>query len=271
MQTNRIDPFEIDLKSGSSWKGFESMFQLGMEHIKKGTDHLLFILTLLLPACLFVSNKKWAGYGGLKYSISRLLSMVTAFTVGHSITLLAGVLGFVKIPAQMVEIAIAFSILVSALHAMRPLFYGKEVFIAVGFGFIHGLAFSQTLQTLHLVSTDLALSVLGFNLGIEVMQIAVIAVTIPWFIIMSQTHYFKIVKNGLSVVIVMAALGLILQRMTGNGNWLGAATDQLSLFSLWPILGLCLLSLTLFALSKFSKRNINCLLRHSQETSGRRT
>jgi hypothetical protein len=69
---------------------------------------------------------------------------------------------------------------------------------------MNGLAFSQTLQTLHLVSTDLALSVLGFNLGIEVMQIAVIAVTIPWFIIMSQTHYFKIVKNGLSVVIVLA-------------------------------------------------------------------
>ena len=250
MQTNTIQPFEINLKKGSSWKGFVSMFLLGTEHIKNGTDHLLFIITLLLPACLLVSHRRWTVYGGLKYSVFRLLKIVTAFTVGHSITLMIGVIGFLKIPTQLIEVTIAVSILVSAIHAIKPLFYGKEIFIAVGFGFIHGLAFSQTLRNLHLVSTDLALSVVGFNAGIEAMQIVVILLTIPWFIIMSQTKYFKKVKNILAIIISLAAVGWIVQRITGDNNLLSAATDQALLFSPWLILGLCLLSLTLLALTK---------------------
>ena len=250
MQTNTIKPFEINLKKGSSWKGFESMFLLGTEHIRNGADHLLFIITLLLPACLLVSNRRWTVYGGLRYSVFRLLKIVTAFTVGHSVTLLIGVIGFVKIPTQLIEITIAFSILVSAIHAIKPLFYGKEIFIALGFGFIHGLAFSQTLQNLHLVATDLALSLLGFNIGIEAMQIGVIIVTIPWFIIMSQTQYFKMIKNILAIIISMAAAGWMAQRTTGDDNILSAITDQALLYSPWLILGLCVLSLTLFGLRK---------------------
>jgi len=256
MQTNTIQPFEINLKKGSSWKGFKSMFLLGMEHIKNGTDHLLFIITLLLPACLLVSNRRWTVYGGLQYSIFQLIKIVTAFTVGHSVTLLIGVVGFVKIPVQLIEVAIAFSILVSAVHAIRPLFYGKEIFIAIGFGLIHGLAFSETLQHLHLVSTDLALSLIGFNTGIEAMQIAVILVTIPWFIIMSQTQYFATVKNILAVIISLAAAGWMAQRITGDDNLLSAATDRALLFSPWLILGLCMLSLTLLALTKKPKAKV---------------
>ena len=254
MQTMTIKPFEVNFKKGSSWKGFTSMFRLGVEHIKNGTDHLLFIITLLLPACLLVSNRKWTTYGGLRYSVLRLLKIVTAFTIGHSITLLLGVLGFVNVPVQLIEIIIAVSILVSAIHAITPLFYGKEIFIALGFGLIHGLAFSETLQNLHLTSMDLALSVLGFNLGIEAMQIAVIAVTIPWFIIMSQTRYFRIVKNSFASLVSLAAIGWILQRVTGSSNMVSETTDKLLLFSPWLILGICLLSLALFVLAKYTKR-----------------
>jgi hypothetical protein len=230
------------------------MFALGMEHIRTGTDHLLFLITLLLPACLLVFNRRWASYGGFRYSIARLLKIVTAFTVGHSVTLLIGVLGVVRTPSGFVEIAIALSIFVSAIHAIKPLFYGREMWIALGFGLIHGLAFSQTLQHLHLVSTDLVLSVLGFNLGIEVMQLAVICITIPWFVLMSQTRYFRIVRPALASVIAAAALGLIVQRATGDSNVLGTATDQLMLFSVWPVLGLCLLSLVLWSLDKIPVR-----------------
>ena len=251
MRTMTIMPFEVSLEKGSRWKGFVSMFGLGMEHIKTGTDHLLFIITLLLPACLLVSNKKWTVYGGLKYSVFRLLKIITAFTIGHSITLLIGILGWVKIPAQLIEITIAVSILVSAIHAMTPLFYGKEIFIALGFGLIHGLAFSQTLQNLHLESIDLALSVLGFNLGIEAMQLAVIAITIPWFIIMSQTPWFGIIKNIFAGLVSLAALGWIGQRVTGRSNVASEVTDKLLLFSPWLILWLCLMSLALFVLAKY--------------------
>ena len=254
MQTMRIKPFEVDLKKGSSWKGFAGMFSLGMEHIRTGTDHLLFILTLLLPACLLANGKKWGSYGGLNYSVFRLLRIVTAFTIGHSITLLIGTLGITTIPSQFIEIMIAVSILVSAVHAIVPLFYGKEIFIALGFGLIHGLAFSQTLQNLHLGSTDLALSVLGFNLGIEAMQIAVIAATIPWFIIMSRTPWFRFVKTILAVGVSLAAIGWIMQRVTGVDNVVNKTTDRWLLFSPWPILALFLLSLIMVGLEKWFKR-----------------
>jgi hypothetical protein len=261
MQTMTIKPFEVDLKKGSSWKGLAGMFYLGMEHIKTGTDHLLFILTLLLPACLLVTNKRWTVYGGLSYSVFRLLKIVTAFTIGHSITLLIGVLGIIKIPPQLIEIIIAVSILVSSIHAVIPVFYRREIFIALGFGFIHGLAFSQTLQNLHLESTDLALSVLGFNLGIEVMQIAVIAVTIPWFIIMSRTAYFRIVRTIFASLISAAAIGWIGQRVTGDDNLISKTTDRLLLFSPWLILGLCFLSLALVVLEKWTKKPVKRTMR----------
>ena len=259
MRTMTILPFEVNLEKGSRWKGFASMFWLGVEHIKTGTDHLLFIITLLLPACLLVSNKKWTVYGGLKYSVFRLLKIITAFTIGHSITLLIGILGWIKIPTQLIEITIAVSILVSAIHAITPLFYGKEIFIALGFGFIHGLAFSQTLQNLHLESMELALSVLGFNLGIEAMQLAVIAMTIPWFIIMSQTPYFRVVKNIFASLVSIAAIGWIAQRVTERSNAVSEATDKLLLFSPWLILWLCLISLALFVLAKYTSKPVDKL------------
>jgi hypothetical protein len=91
------------------------------------------------------------------------------------------------------------------------------------------------------------------------MQIAVIAVTIPWFIIMSQTPYFRIVKTIFASGVSLAAIGWILQRVTGYSNVVSEATDKLLLFSPWLILGLCLLSLTLFALAKYAKRPVGKL------------
>ncbi|NOT60997.1 MAG: HupE/UreJ family protein, partial [Acidobacteria bacterium] len=175
--TSRIEPLEINLEQGSWWAGFVGMVWLGMQHIKEGTDHLLFLLVLLLPATLLVNGKRWGGFGGSRYSLVRLLKIITAFTLGHSITLLVGALGWLRLPPQPVEVLIAFSILVSAIHAMRPVFPGKEVYVAAGFGLVHGLAFATVLSDLQLSAGPLALSILGFNLGIELMQLFVIAVT----------------------------------------------------------------------------------------------
>ena len=143
-----------------------------MRHIAEGTDHLLFLLVLLLPAPLLLTKgRRWGGFGGVGYSLRRLLLIVTAFTLGHSFTLLLGALGWVRLPSQPVEVLIAVSILVSAGHAVRPLFPGREAWVAAGFGLVHGLAFASTLANLHLEAGPMALSILGFNLGIELMQL----------------------------------------------------------------------------------------------------
>jgi hypothetical protein len=95
---NVIYPLKIALGQGSTWTGFRSMVSLGMAHIKEGTDHLMFLLVLLLPATLVAARKRWDHFGGVRYSLLHILRVVTAFTIGHSITLLLGATGWVRVP-----------------------------------------------------------------------------------------------------------------------------------------------------------------------------
>jgi hypothetical protein len=246
--TGKIFPLHITLDNGSWWNGFKNMFMLGMQHIKEGTDHLLFIITLLLPACLLVRDQRWSHFGGIRYGLIRLLKIVTAFTIGHSVTLLMGALQWMTIPSRLVEVTIAVSILVSAIHAIRPLFYNKEVYIAIGFGLVHGLAFSQTLQEFNLDAVQLSLSVLGFNLGIEAMQLVVILITIPWFVLLSQTSFFNFFKNGFAVLVAIAAMGWMTQRITGENNFINQSVDSVFIYTPWLLAALAVFSLVCFYL-----------------------
>lgn len=226
--TEKIYPLQVNLEEGSWWKGFQSMFTLGMQHIKEGTDHLLFLIVLLLPAMLVVNGKRWGGFGGIRYSIARLVKIVTAFTIGHSITLSVAALGWVKLPSQPVEVLIAFSILVSAVHAIRPAFPGKEVFIALGFGLIHGLAFATVLSNLALPPGKLALSVLGFNLGIEIMQLFVIAITVPWLIVLSKRKAYNYIRITGATFAATAAIAWMVQRAVGEANFLSTLVEGIA-------------------------------------------
>lgn len=226
--TSRINPLEVDLGGGSWWTGFAGMVRLGEQHIREGLDHLLFLIVLLLPATLTVRGDTWGGFGGTQYSLVRLAKIVTAFTCGHSITLLIGALHLLKLPQQPVEIAIACSILVTAVHAIRPVFPGREAQVAAGFGLVHGLAFATVLADLHLPPGPMALSILGFNLGIELMQLFVIAVTSPWLVLVSLTPSHRWVRYGGAVLAATAAVGWIANRVSGQANlverWLDGAT-----------------------------------------------
>lgn len=217
--TNTIRPLVVDLKTGSIWTGFHAMLDLGMWHIAEGTDHLLFLLVLLLPAPLLLTEtRRWGLFDGVRNSLIRLLQIVTAFTLGHSLTLLAGALGWLRLPSQPVEVLIAVSILVSAIHAWRPLFPGKESWVAAGFGLVHGLAFADTLTNLQLDAGPMALSILGFNLGIELMQLGIIALAIPGLLLLSRTSLYGAVRISGAVLAGMAALAWIAERLSGQAN-----------------------------------------------------
>ncbi len=116
---------------------------------------------------------------------------MTAFTLGHSITLVLGALGWTHLPSALVESAIAFSILVSAVHAFLPVFRGREVFIAGLFGLVHGLAFAATLAGFGFDPLTLVSSVLGFNLGIEAFQLLVILMTMPSLVLLARTRLYE--------------------------------------------------------------------------------
>jgi hypothetical protein len=247
---NVIYPLEINLLPGSWFKGFKSMLALGMQHIKEGTDHLLFLIVLLLPATLLIKGRQWGKFGGTKYSILRLLKIVTSFTIGHSITLLIGALGWLRLPAQPVEILIAFSIFVSAIHAIKPIFPGKEIYVAAGFGLIHGLAFASILANLKLGAGTMGLSILGFNLGIEIMQLFVVLVTIPWLILISQTPLYQYVRVGGAIISGIIAIAWILERATQTPNFVSAFVNKMAERAHWAIVILAALALISILLKK---------------------
>ncbi len=257
--TGKIFPLPINLGQGSWWKGFNSMLSLGMQHIKEGADHLLFLIVLLLPAMLVTNGKQWGGFGGIRYSITRLLKIVTAFTIGHSITLLTGALGWLKLPGQPVEILIAFSILVSAIHAIRPIFPGKETFIAAGFGLIHGLAFAAVLANLELSGSQLALSVLGFNIGIEIMQLFVIVLLIPWLILLSKTRVYKWVRTIGASLASVAALAWIAERTSGKANIVTSLVQTLTQYNIWSIAPLSVVLLVVYMAIRFTNRLVEMI------------
>ncbi len=200
------------------YRGFNGMFRLGIRHISEGTDHLLFLLALLLPAPLLAVGPHWEGFAGVRPSLLQILKVVTAFTVGHSITLALAALGLVHVPSRPIEVLIAVSILVSAAHALRPIFPGRESVIAAFFGLIHGLAFASTLNQLGLGRWERVGGLLGFNLGIETMQLMVVVATLPSLLLLSRTPAYAVLRIGGAVFAGIASLGWIAERLLNVPN-----------------------------------------------------
>lgn len=242
--TGKIAPLSIKLSEGTWFKGFKSMFLLGVSHIAAGTDHILFILTLLLPAMLVTEKKRWSNKVMSPIeSILNLLRIVTAFTIGHSLTLLLGTLQWIILPSQPIEIIIAISILVSAIHAIKPIYPQKEIFIAGGFGLIHGLAFAKTLSNLALNSQQMALSILGFNLGIELMQLFIIMLTFPFLLLLSRSTFYSIFRNTGAVLVAISALAWMIERITNQGNFITHFVENVAKQAIWLLFGFIVLSI----------------------------
>lgn len=238
---------EIDRAAGSWWRGFRSVLGLGMHHIAEGTDHLLFLLVLLLPAPLIAANGRWGAFGGVRHGVLQLVKVVTAFTVGHSITLIAGTLGWLRLSSQPVETLIALSIFVSAIHALRPWFAGREPVIAAAFGLVHGLAFATVLAEFGLGPWRMALCILGFNLGIELMQLAIVAVTVPWLVLLSRTPVYTPVRVAGACFGAAAAIGWMAERALNWPNPVGLMVDAVAHRAVWVAAMLACLSLLVTA------------------------
>jgi len=206
----------IDMGTSDAWSGFGAAVALGMHHIAEGHDHLLFLIVLLLAAPLRARARHWGGYAGWRHTARSLIGVVTAFTVGHSLTLIGGALFDWRLPSQPVEILIALSILISAVHAWRPLFAGREAVVAGGFGLVHGLAFATLIGHLGLDRWQQALSILGFNIGIELVQLLVVASVMPGLVLLAGTRFYPPVRNAMAAFAALAALCWIVERASGT-------------------------------------------------------
>ena len=215
----------IDGSAGSWWKGLRTLFSLGLHHIGEGSDHLLFLLTLLLPAPMLAAGRRWQTTRPLGESLRAVVGTISGFTIGHSIALAGASFGWIALPSRAVETTIAVSILVCALHAWKPLFAGRETALAAAFGLIHGLAFAETLSGLDFDGQTLAVSLLGFNLGIEAMQLAIVAAMLPLLLAIAQTRLRDPARNAGAAFAAICACGWIAERTLGWPNPLGSLVE----------------------------------------------
>jgi hydrogenase/urease accessory protein HupE len=157
---------------------------LGMEHIIGGLDHLLFVLGLLVIA----------------RTLKRILWTVTGFTLAHSISLSLSALGFVTIPIVPVEAVIALSIVYLAFEISRKnhdsLTYRYPLLVSFGFGLLHGLGFASALGEIGLVQNEILLSLLFFNLGVEMGQLAFILAVVAAYWCLCQILLKVVSKNA---------------------------------------------------------------------------
>ncbi|MCF8179011.1 MAG: HupE/UreJ family protein [Sulfuritalea sp.] len=185
----------------------------GIWHIWIGFDHILFLLSLLLPAVLVHDARRWRGVARFGEALREVLWVVTAFTVAHSITLSLAALGLVSLPSRLVESAIAASVVLAAANNLKPLVEHRRWMVAFGFGLIHGFGFASVLVELGLPRETLVLSLLGFNLGVETGQLAIVAVFLPLAYFLRDTIFYRRgVFIGGSLLTLLIALFWFIER-----------------------------------------------------------
>jgi hypothetical protein len=163
----------------------------GMWHIWIGYDHILFLLSLLLPAVLVRVGNDWEPAASLKRSLVEVLKVVTAFTLAHSITLSLAALQVISLPSRIVESTIAASVVFAALNNLRGTIEKKRWVMAFVFGLIHGFGFASVLADLGLPQQALVLALVGFNLGVEVGQMAIVVVFVPIAFALRRTKFYR--------------------------------------------------------------------------------
>ncbi len=191
----------------------------GIWHIWIGFDHILFLLSLLLPAVLVHSllmsgDRRWTGVSTFRSALKEVLWVVTAFTLAHSITLTLAALQIVELPSRLVESAIAASVVLAAANNLWPVVERRRWLVAFSFGLIHGFGFASVLTELGLPRDALVLSLLGFNLGVEIGQLAIVAAFLPVaYLLRNTVLYRKGVFVGGSFATMLVALVWLVERL----------------------------------------------------------
>jgi hypothetical protein len=196
--------------AGEPPSGILGFIRSGIDHILFGFDHIAFVLTLLLVLSLSRQPDGWRRRR-LPDALRATALIVTGFTVAHSLTLIAASLGWVDLPGQLVESAIALSIAYTAIeNVIRPDGARWRLGLTFAFGLLHGLGFARMLEVL-LPPDDVILPLLAFNVGVELGQLAIVAIALPatWLLCgaIGAERYRRVAMPALSAI--LAVLGLL--------------------------------------------------------------
>ena len=182
----------------------------GIWHIWSGYDHILFLLALLLPGVLKRQQGAWEPVTAVRPAVTNILKIVTAFTVAHSITLSLATLGLVHLPVRLVESSIAATVVVAALNNVIPFFAERGWMVAFSFGLLHGFGFANALADLGLHTGQMAATLLGFNLGVEIGQLTIVAVFMPLALSIRHLLFYQrfVLQAGSVAIMVVSSLWL---------------------------------------------------------------
>ena len=206
------------------WSTMKNYFLLGMHHLLQGYDHLAFLLALVLPLRLHLWQRNvrpgrdgsaMAGSMAATHaSWMALLRTITAFTIGHSVTLVLATLGLTQASPSWVEPMIALSIAITAGLNLRPVPGLRVEWLALGFGMVHGYGFAGLLQEAAAPGGLLGWALAGFNLGVEAGQLIAVAawvVLVQW--VVTRRWYVPVVVRGGSVLLIGLATAWFWQRI----------------------------------------------------------
>ena len=226
VSTNVIGPEDppLELRSGEVkiWQAFADYVREGIWHIWIGYDHILFLVSLLLPAVLVRRDDGWHAVKNFRPACNSVLKIVTVFTLAHSITLWLAVMGYVTLPSRFVEATIAFSIVITALNNLYPVLPFPGWAIAFVFGLVHGFGFANVLLDLGLSNTTLAVALLGFNVGVELGQVCIVLVFLPFAYLMRDTVFYRSMVLRVGSVMIAIAGGVWMVERVLNVTMLSA-------------------------------------------------
>ncbi len=200
----------LPLAAPSRQAQFGDYARNGVWHIWIGFDHILFLLSLLLPAVLAPLAAGQAPT--LRAAFADVLKVVTAFTLAHSLTLALASLHVVALPSRWVESAIAASVVAAALNNIVPLFRGRRPPAAFAFGLVHGFGFAGVLAGLGLPQGALVWNLFAFNIGVELGQMAIVAVFLPLAFLARHTWFYRQALTSGSALIALLAAGWLAER-----------------------------------------------------------
>jgi hypothetical protein len=210
--------WQLESHSVALGRQFLDFFRTGVWHIWTGFDHILFLCALLLPAVLELRGGRWQAVATFRPAFLDVISIVTAFTIAHSITLSLAVLGFITLPSRLIESAIAASVVVAALNNLCPLIEKRLWVVAFVFGLVHGLGFANVLTDLALPKPALAVSLVSFNLGVEAGQLAIVAAFLPLAYLSRRSWLYPRVALGAGSLSIVAVASIWLVERSLNVN-----------------------------------------------------
>ncbi len=212
-----------DFSLNSAWQNIVIYVEQGVIHILEGYDHLLFLMALLVPIVFARKTRQQvnqqisqhangtipSGDLNLRLLVISLLKVVTAFTVGHSITLILATVFSISPPSAWVESLIAISVVIAGINIVLPLFRESSWRVAALFGLIHGFGFASVLAELSLDRSTLALSLFSFNVGVELGQLLVVLLATPVLILFAKSSSIMPLVARYSAASIAVVIGSV--------------------------------------------------------------